>query len=206
VSDADAKARGRSTRADWIRAALDTLVSDGVEAIKVVQLADRLECARSSFYWYFRDRGDLLDSLLEHWQATNTAAILTAAAQPADTVNLALGNLYASWIIEGGFDTRLDFAIRDWARRSGSVRRAVDMSDDARVQAITAMFARYGYAPDEAEVRARMVYFTQIGYDALDQRETLEVRMDRARQYLHCMTGRMPTDQEYQALRGRVLG
>ena len=68
------KARGRGpqrhTREDWIRIALDTLISEGVENVKVLVLSGKLETARSSFYWYFDSRADLLDSLLAHWEGT----------------------------------------------------------------------------------------------------------------------------------------
>lgn len=192
---------GRTSREDWINIALDTLISEGVENVKVLVLAEKLDCARSSFYWFFRNRDDLLDSLLEHWQATNTRAVVEAARQPSDSVNLALGALYASWLGTGDFDTRLDFAIRDWARRSGTVRRAVDLSDADRIAAIAAMFMRFGYVAPEADVRARIVYFTQIGYDALDQRESWEARLGRIREYLLCMTGQVPGGDELEAVR-----
>lgn len=195
---------GRTTREDWIQVALDTLISDGEEKVKVLVLAERLGCARSSFYWYFQDRSDLLDSLLDHWQKTNTHAILEGAGHPAATINEALGRLLASWVGPGKFDTRLDFAVRDWARRSGSVRRALDLSDAARIDAIFEMFLRHGYRKAEADVRARIVYFTQIGYDALDQRESWERRIERVRDYLYCHTGVAPTNSEVEALADRL--
>ncbi|MCC0078206.1 MAG: TetR/AcrR family transcriptional regulator [Rhodobacter sp.] len=187
---------GRTTREDWLHSALDVLVSDGVDSVKVLTLAERLDCARSSFYWYFKNRSELLDALLDHWQATNTRALIEAANRPAETINMALGNLYSSWTAEGAFDTQLDFAIRDWARRSGTVRRALDISDAARIDAIAGMFTRYGYPAHEADVRGRIVYFTQIGYATLDQRESWETRIARSRDYLYCMTGVRPTDTE----------
>lgn len=195
---------GRTTREDWVRIALDTLISEGVENVKVLVLAEKLDCARSSFYWYFKNRAELLDSLLDHWQSTNTRALVQAASQPADSINYALGQLFASWIGAGSFDTRLDFAVRDWARRSGTVRRAVDISDTARIDAITGMFSRFGFASDEAAIRARIIYYTQIGYDALDQRETWEDRIERGYNYLFCMTGQTPTKAEVAALTKRV--
>jgi AcrR family transcriptional regulator len=204
VSKKKHRGPGRTTRQDWIRIALDTLVSDGVEQVKVLVLAEKIDCARSSFYWYFKNRADLLDSLLEHWQATNTRAILDGANQPAQTINAALGHLLASWVGPGRFDTRLDFAVRDWARRDGSVRRALDQSDAARIEAICEMFLRYGYASSEADVRARIVYFTQIGYDVLDQQESWQKRTLRVRDYLYCHTGVAPTDAEVDALVKRL--
>lgn len=195
---------GRTTREDWIQIALETLIADGIERVKVLVLADKLGCARSSFYWYFQDRADLLGSLLEHWEMTNTRAILDGAGQEAATINAALGHLLASWVGPGKFDTRLDFAVRDWARRSAHVRRALDLSDAARIGAIFEMFLRHGYARSEADVRARIVYFTQIGYDALDQRESWERRIERVRDYLYCHTGVAPSDAEVAALARRL--
>ena len=196
---------GRTAREDWLQSALDTLVSEGVDSVKVLTLAERLDCARSSFYWYFKNRSELLDALLDHWQNTNTKALIDAANQPARTINEALGNLYASWLAGGDFDTQLDFAIRDWARRSGTVRRALDNSDAARIDAIAAMFQRFDYPASEADVRGRIVYFTQIGYATLDQRESWETRIARSRDYLFCMTGQRPTDDEASALVGRTM-
>lgn len=158
------KGRGqqRHAKEDWIRAALDTLISQGVENVKILVLSSRLETARSSFYWHFENREDLLDTLLEHWRATNTRAIIDSASEPADTIIQAIVNVHASWFSKGPFNTRLDFAIRDWARRSGSVRRALDLSEDARIAALRGMFQRFDYPVGEADMRARILYSTHI--------------------------------------------
>ncbi|WP_298839554.1 TetR/AcrR family transcriptional regulator [uncultured Roseobacter sp.] len=190
----------RITKDDWIRIALDTLISEGEENVKVLLLSAKMDTSRSSFYWHFDSRADLLDELLEHWRSTNTRVIVDAAAAPADTINAAIVNFFASWISKGSFDTRLDFAVRDWARRSGSVRALLDRSDNQRLAALTAMFARYGYAQGESEVRARILYFTQIGYDALDQKEDWDTRISRAWHYLFCLSGQEPSDADVSRL------
>jgi len=190
----------RHTKEDWVRTALDTLISEGVENVKILALSGKLETARSSFYWHFENREDLLDTLLERWRQTNTKALIKAAQHPADSITQAITNVYASWVGVGEFNTRLDFAIRDWARRSGSVRRALDISDDARIEALFAMFKRFGFNTGEAEIRARVLYFTQIGYDALDQRESWETRASRARDYLFCISGQRPSDADVERL------
>ncbi|UWR24318.1 TetR/AcrR family transcriptional regulator [Sulfitobacter sp. S190] len=190
---------GRTTRTDWLTAAMDTLVSEGVDQVKVLTLAQKLDCPRSSFYWYFKNRSELLDALLETWAATNTKAIIAASRQPAQTINFAVAKLYSAWVVGNEFDMQLDFAVRDWARRSGTVRRALDLNDAQRIEALTEMFLRHGFDEQEADVRARIIYFTQIGYDALDQRESWDIRRTRAAMYLYCMTGQTPTEAETEA-------
>ena len=199
------KPRGRGptrhTKDDWIRAALDTLISEGVENVKVLVLSAKLETSRSSFYWHFESRADLLDTLLDHWRQTNTQAIVEGASLSATSITDAIVNVYASWVGAGRFNTRLDFAIRDWARRSGSVRRALDQSDNDRVDALAQMFQRFDYPVSESQVRARILYYTQIGYDALDQQESWETRISRVWDYLYCISGRDPSDAEVKRLR-----
>ncbi|HCQ66057.1 MAG TPA: TetR/AcrR family transcriptional regulator, partial [Rhodobacteraceae bacterium] len=64
------------TRADWLNVARDILVSDGVVEVKVLAIGERLGVSRSSFYWYFKSRRDLLQALLDDWERCNTAVIV----------------------------------------------------------------------------------------------------------------------------------
>ncbi|MFV0243627.1 MAG: TetR/AcrR family transcriptional regulator [Qingshengfaniella sp.] len=191
---------GRTSREDWLNVAMTTLVTEGVDQVKVLNLSRKLDCARSSFYWYFKNRTELLNALIEVWARTNTKVLVEAASAPAPSIGMALGNLLAVWVSPKNFDTKLDFAIRDWARRDPSVRRALDQSEGARLEAIAGMFRRHDYSYSEADVRAQIVYFTQIGYHVQDPLEARETRIARARDYLYCLTGQHPTDLEVEAL------
>ncbi len=184
------------TRDDWLRAALDLLISDGVEAVKVAVIGERLEVSRSSFYWYFNSRQDLLDALLEHWQSYNTAALVQQAEAEAPTITAAVCNVFRCVVNPGLFDNKLDFAVRDWARKSGSVRRVLDQSDGRRLEALTAMFRRYGYDDMDAITRARILYFMQIGYNDAELHEPMTERMKLLPNYLAAFTGREPQPQE----------
>jgi AcrR family transcriptional regulator len=179
----------RVSREDWIRAALDTLVSDGVGNVKVLVLAEKLGVSRSSFYWFFKSRQDLLDRLLHHWKDTNTRVVVERAALRSASIVQGTLYLFACWIDESLFDPRLDFAVREWARRSAHVRRAVDQADEARVKAIKGMFVRFGFRDKEAFIRARVLYFMQIGYYSLDLEEPLDTRLSYITDYLRVFTG-----------------
>jgi len=178
------------TREDWLKVALDVLISDGVEQVKVLPLGERLCVSRSSFYWYFKSRQDLLDALLDYWEATNTAALVSEAEAPAKTITQACCNVFRCAINPALFNVELDFAVRDWARRSGKVRRILDRSDETRLAALTRMFERFDYEPTEAMTRARVLYFMQLGYNSADLGETMEYRLSMVPSYLYCFTGR----------------
>lgn len=193
------------TRQDWLNVALDLLVSDGASEVKVLTIGTRLGVSRSSFYWYFNSRKDLLDHLLKEWEKTNTGILVRHCQMPAATITGAICNLFECFVTRGGFNQRLDFAVREWARRDGSVRREVDRSDKARTSAIAAMFERHGYPPDQAEIRARVLYFMQIGYYALDLAEPMEERLARLGGYVLAFSGVEPAQAELAAFRQKVL-
>lgn len=195
----DSKANSvRTTREDWLRTAMDTLISDGVEKVKVLTIAQKLNSSRSSFYWFFKSRKDLLDQLLKAWKSKNTQPLVERAERPAKTITEAVLNIFECWANEELFDTRLDFAVREWARRSGSVRRALDKADNQRLDAITQMFIRHRYDPHEAVIRARTLYFMQVGYFALDLQEPIEARLLYTQQYLLCLTGKTGSKEEIE--------
>jgi AcrR family transcriptional regulator len=195
-NDAGGYPHTKATRDDWLAVALDTLVSDGVELVKVMPLAAKLAVSRSSFYWYFKSRKDLLSALLDIWRDTNTKAIVEQSGLPSDTIGAGVFNIFQCWVDERMFDPRLDFAVREWARRSGPVRRVLDMADEERVQAIKALFLRHGYEDTDAFVRARVLYFMQIGYYALELNESLEFRARYSAAYVRSFTGVEPTRED----------
>ena len=80
-----------------------------------------------------------------------------------------------------------------------TIRQAVDQADDQRVEALTHMFSRYGYAAEEAFIRARVLYFTQIGHYTLGMRDDREMRLRLLRAYLLSFTGRQASDDEVEA-------
>lgn len=184
-----APAHAKVSRDDWLDAARDVLISEGAAQVKVLRIAHELEVSRSSFYWYFRDRRDLLVALLTAWDDTNTGIIEAHCAMPAEGIAEAILNLFKAFLTCEGFDHRLDFAVREWARWSGEVKAAVARADTARLESIAAMYARHGFGAAEADMRARVLYYMQIGYYALDLAESIDERLARVAGYVEGFGG-----------------
>ena len=102
----DRSERGwRGTPEVWLDAAYDLLVEGGVEAVKVMQLAEKLGLSRTSFYWHFPDREALLAGLLDRWQAKNTGNLVARCEAEAATISEAMLNLFDCWIDPALFDS-----------------------------------------------------------------------------------------------------
>ena len=204
IDGAEAATEPPLGRTDWISAALGLLIEEGIDAVRITRLAEALEVTRGSFYWHFKDRDDLCAAMMAYWERTNTAAVLSSVEHSESLADGILA-LFDAWLDVARFDPKLDSAMRDWARRSGDVKRAVEQADAARVEAISALFEAYDYGPEEARIRARVIYFGQVGYYALGIEETLVQRIDNLETYYLAFTGRDIDPDLAQAYRARHL-
>lgn len=191
----------RLSRADWLAHALQTLVREGIDQVKIQSMARGLGVARSSFYWHFDSREALLDAMMEEWLQKNTGPIIERAMRPAADVNFALISVSECWLHPELFDPALDVAVRLWARRSDAVRATVLQADTMRIEALKTMFLRYGYEHTDALIRARTIYFTQIGQFTLEDIDPPPLREIHAVDYIRIFTGVPLTEAHLQALR-----
>ncbi|MGE0717545.1 MAG: TetR/AcrR family transcriptional regulator [Alphaproteobacteria bacterium] len=180
---------GRLARADWIEAARRALVAGGVASVKVDRLAAGLGVTRGSFYWHFADRDELLAALLGHWEATNTAPMEQRVADAGPDGHAKLAALVRLWIDEVAFSPAYDAAVRDWARHDRAAAAAVRRIDDRRIALLAAIFADIGFEGVDAFVRARVAYFHQVGYYALEIQEPRGRRLDLLPHYYRVLTG-----------------
>ena len=183
--------RQRNSRlgvADWLRAARDELIANGVLAVKVDRLARRLRVTRGSFYWHFKSHADLLERLLESWVATNTAPFKRVLESKHDGQGKfqAITDL---WISEEEYDPKFDTAVREWARVSPHVARIVRRADDDRIAVLHRVFEELGYKGADALVRARITYFHQVGYYTLGITESAAQRRKLRPYYTRALMG-----------------
>ena len=202
--DAERSERGwRGTPDLWLDAAYGLLVEGGVEAVKVMPLAERLGLSRTSFYWHFPDRDALLAGLVDRWRDRNTGTLVARCQAPAPGIASAMLNLFDCWVDPVLFDSRLEFAMRTWALTDAKVEMEMVSADALRIAAITDLFRRFGYAETEADTRARALYLTQVGYIALRSQESFDVRMGRIPAYVLTFSGQSPTEDDVAAFRAR---
>jgi hypothetical protein len=81
-------------------------------------------------------------------------------------------------------------AVRDWARTSNTVRRAVEAVDLKRIALLEKMFHVIGYTGTDAHIRARIMYYHQVGYYAMGVRESQKARWALILFYQRALTGR----------------
>lgn len=186
----------RGSRELWLSAAYESLVQFGVDAVRIQLLAKKIDLSRTSFYWFFKDREELLAALIELWREKNTGNLLKKIDAYAESVAEAILNVFDCWLDATLFDSQFEFAMRSWALQSPALADEIALADAGRISALTAMFMRYGVDAVAADVRARTIYLTQIGYISMKTAEPAAERMRRIPCYVEIFTGQVPQPHE----------
>lgn len=186
----------RGSQEAWLEAAYGALLESGVDSVKILPLAKRLDLSRTSFYWFFKDREELLAALVARWRDKNTGAIVKQSEAYAESLAEAMLNVFDCWLNKELFDSQFEFAVRSWALQSPEIQAEVQAADQTRIEALGRMFTRFGYDEGPADVRARTTYLVQIGYITMQVQENLALRMKRIPEYIAIYTGEVPRQRE----------
>ncbi|HEX4183077.1 MAG TPA: TetR/AcrR family transcriptional regulator [Caulobacteraceae bacterium] len=182
----------RRDREDWVDAARDALIEGGIGKVKVEPLAAVLGVTTGSFYHHFRRRQDLLDALLADWENGNTEPLFRAVRGAGDDPDAQLDALFDAWLAECDYNPAHDSAVRDWARISKPAEAVVRRVDDRRIGLLKSIFVAFGYDEDRAFIRARVTYFHQVGYYAMEIIEPLSIRRRLRPLYREVLVGAPP--------------
>ena len=203
-SQAESASSAKVKRDDWLDAARAALIDKGVDHVRVLTLSQLLGVSRSSFYWHFKDRSDLLSHLVDLWRRLNTTEIVRQAERPSSDIVDGVLHVFECWTAASRFDPRLDFAMREWSRRDSELHRVVLAEDETCIAAIASLFRHHRYDASDAFVRARIMYFTQIGYYALELGETEEERLQYTEEYIRGFTGQVPRADQIADYRSKL--
>lgn len=159
---ADSPEVGRSTLTpeSWIDAATDVLVDLGIDNVRVDVLAGQLGVTRGSFYHHFRDREDLLRRVLQAWRerATEqlTQRLTQSSTNPREQLQDVLSLPFRGQAAERA--SRIELALRAWARSDAMARQFVDEADSSRIGYIAQVFSALGFPIVESRERAFLAY------------------------------------------------
>jgi len=173
----------------WLEAAKVVLIEEGIGMVKVDRLARRLKVTRGGFYYHFKSHDALLHDLLAYWRTRNRFVPDGVDASTPAGAYASLLRITDVLIHEKGFDPQFDMAVREWARISTPVHEVVDQVDAERIEQLRRILLGLGCKPKEAEIRAKIFYYHQIGYYALGFIDPVKTREENLPIYLAVLCG-----------------
>ena len=166
------------TRQDWINQGLKTLSEAGVGAVRIEPLAKLMGVTKGSFYWHFKNRDELLAAILQEWVDCQTNSIIERVETLGGDAKTKLLYLFELAVQDDGL---VENAIRAWATGDSRITAVLTDVDQRRLDYTRNLFLQVGFAPFEAMVRARMVYYALVGEFTIGARSNQPERLAEIR-------------------------
>ncbi len=163
------------TRNDWLRAAIETLRTQGIGGVHVLPLAKKLRVSRGSFYWHFEDLKDLRDAMLDWWDREMTESVIELANATRGSAEKRL--IAAGENILTAHRNRYELAIRSWAEDDKKAAKVLRRVIRKRLDYITSLFAEAGFSPAEARARGELMAVYLMSEEVILMDESLKDRL-----------------------------
>jgi AcrR family transcriptional regulator len=146
----------RLSRRDWMRAARLALLRGGIGSVSIEKLARDLRVTKGSFYWHFSGRSELLESLLDEWEADADLLIGALGAPPAQGMQALVDQLAHNVVASESGEVPSDAAIFAWAAIDPEIAERVNTAERERVALLAALIG------DRA--KAELAYMAYLGF------------------------------------------
>lgn len=151
----------------------------GITGVKAEALALQLGATKGSFYWHFKDVPALHGAMLALWRNEATASIIAAINEdssdgPARLI--ALTRMIAALNANNDYGgTKVEPAIRDWARFNLAAGQAVRHVDTERLEYLQNLYGECGMSLDESAKSAQLYYACYVGMQTLTVSRPIDV-------------------------------
>ena len=152
---------GPLSREAWVKAAINLIAQEGVQALAVEPLALTLGVTKGSFYWHFKNRDQLIHAALEAWEQDQSADVVERYGAITDPRRRLRVLLFAAFedVENGKFFAALAVSSED-PRVQPFLRRATERRLAFGAEAFQAL----GFSEAEAKERALFAYAAYAGY------------------------------------------
>jgi AcrR family transcriptional regulator len=156
----------RTPRASWVEEGLRALGIGGPDAVKIEALAQALGVTKGGFYWHFEDRRALLEEMLDTWERVVTDDVIERIEDAGGDARAKLRRLNELAASTDAL-TKIELAIREWARRDKAVSTRVRRIDNRRMDYLRSLFGAFCPDEDEVEVRCLLMLSLFIGNQSI---------------------------------------
>lgn len=148
----------RKTKRDWMMAAMELLIAEGVDGITIDALTKKLGVTKGSFYHHFGDAPNFHVEILAMCLHESTTAVIERVEQAETPYAKLLSLTHMAAQIDP-----IEVAIRAWALRDPDAHTTLIEIDARRMDYIAKLFRDLGVDDATAEHIGRLYYMVFIG-------------------------------------------
>jgi AcrR family transcriptional regulator len=173
---------------DWIHQGYEIVAEEGLAALKVDRLCDRLGVTKGSFYWHFDDLPAYRAALVAQWERLRDEDLVRlddmAALPPRKRLSQMMSELVTAphWTMER--------AMREWARSDKAVGASLRAADRALVAKLRQALLDGGFDDDDADLRANALFAAGVGFIHLSGPAPSARQVARRERFLELMLRR----------------
>lgn len=173
---------------DWVRAGYAILAEEGIKALKIDALCERLGVTKGSFYWHFDGMPRYRAALISAWGELRDEDRRAFDDMDDIAPRARLEAMMAALVSPRHWT--LERAMREWARSDDAVAASVRASDRRVLAAVRRAFLDDGFDFDEADLRANATFAVGIGFLHLSGPTPDERHAARSERFLDLMLAR----------------
>ena len=156
----------RLTREHWIDAAFQATVERGLDAVRVLALADTLGVTRGSFYWHFSDHAELLQAVIDRWHRRHLAMHKERPSATTEDPAGAILQLLDETIAQSEQDRdhdRFEQALRSRASKDPEVAQLMEQVDRDRLALLHTHYLALTADEQRARELSALFYLAVVG-------------------------------------------
>ncbi|QQD17918.1 TetR/AcrR family transcriptional regulator [Spongiibacter nanhainus] len=156
-SSQDSKQDTRLSHSDFVLEAFAIIAETGsYEQVTIDNLCRRLKVSKGSFYWHFKNRAAMIDSVVEAWSGRLHQNIYGDIEKDAKgNASASIRQIVTVW--QTSNIAAIDRVMRNWACKDERVSEAVAKADLLILGYLKDKFIALGIDPIEAHRRARLL-------------------------------------------------
>ena len=147
----------------WIGLARQRLSEKGIDSVSIAGLARDLSVTKGSFYWHFKDRNDLLQSMLAQWEETGSAVVFSEVDRIGGDAIRRLRHMSDIIFRRYGDQLNFEMALREWGRRDDKIGLLIAREDERRMDYMRSLFAEIYDDTKMAEAKAWLLFSLYVG-------------------------------------------
>jgi AcrR family transcriptional regulator len=148
----------------WLSIGLKTLGDEGLNALKINLLCEKLKVSKGCFYYWFKSKSDYENQILELWRHRFTQQFIKLA-ELGENDQQKLTLLCRQCIQSTLKGNRLEFEINAWTQKSDVVKSFVHKVYKKRYSYLMKILSGIYRDKNEVEKHALILYSLVVGID-----------------------------------------
>jgi len=149
-------------KSKWLKLGIKEFSIKGVQGMNVEQMAKRLNCNKSSFYWHFKSKEKFLNEMIQYWFENSIKSITEVVGKESNPKERFEKFIKQSFKDKSRKD--LMYHLRVLSKTDSKVKELLNYLTSKRLLYTSSLIQELGYSHKEAEIKSEILLNFYIGW------------------------------------------